>query len=504
LSRHPEIEIVCEKVDDGYSGILFDRPAFTEMMNEVEQGNANCIITKDLSRLGREYIETGRYLRRIFPAYGVRFIAINDNFDTLNDSSDDLSVSIRVALNDSYAHDISRKTRDALESKRRIGDYVGACPVYGYKKDEDNRNLLVIDEHPASVVRDIYQMKIDGFSAARIARILDERGILSPIEYKKHNRLPHPKGSFSDVDGGRWAVSTIFRILANETYTGTLVQGKMGTPNYKLKEMLKKPPSEWHRVENTHEAIIHNYRFDLVQKILMLDTRTSPHNDKVYLFSGILVCGHCNNRMTRRTVPNRNKTLLYYYYYCPTTKKKGCGLGASIKEQDLVFCVLHSIKAHISNIAKIENLLAELDPNRAAKILSKHLSIQLEENKQRLNKVHRFKAGLHGSMINGDIDKDELKSLKAKYTEDENALEVSIEKLQKEIEDILSCRNERIEWIKRFKIFENIEELTREAVVCLIHSIYIRGKNEIEIKFDHQEDYENALKIYRNEVCDAT
>ena len=168
-----------------------------------------------------------------------------------------------------------------------------------------------------------------------------------------------------------------------------------------------------------------------------------------------------------------------------------------------MFCVLHSIKAHISNISKIENLLAELDTNRAAKMLSKNLSIQLEENEQRLIKVRAFKAGLNKSMINGDLSKDESKSLKAKYTEDEKALEAANEKLQKEIDDILSCRNERMEWIKRFKAFEDIEELTREAIVCLIHSIYIHSKNEIEIKFDHQDDYENALEIYRKEVQDA-
>ena len=407
LSKHTEIEVVCEKVDDGYSGILFDRPAFTEMMNEVEQGNANCIITKDLSRLGREYIETGRYLRRIFPAYGVRFIAINDNFDTLNDSSDDLSVSIRVALNDSYAHDISRKTRAALDSKRKSGDYVGACPIYGYIKDEDNRNLLVIDEYPASVVRDIFNMKIDGISVGRIASILNERGVLSPIEYKRHNGLPHPKGSFSDVDGGNWTATTIFRILSNETYTGLLIQGKVGTPNYKLKEMLKKPPSEWHKVENTHEAIIPHYLFDLVQKILRLDTRTSPNDDNVYIFSGILICVSCGTRMSRKSVPNRDKSIIYHYYHCPTPKRKGCNLGATVKEQDLMFSVLHSIKSYISNISKIENLLAELDANRVAKSLSKNLKAQLEENKQRLTKIREFKSGLRESLVVGDLNRNE-------------------------------------------------------------------------------------------------
>ena len=295
LKNHPEIEVVGEKVDDGWSGILFDRPAFKEMMDEVEQGIVNCIICKDLSRLGREYIETGRYLRRIFPAYGVRFIAINDNIDTLNDSGDDLTVSLKAIINDEYCRDISKKTRSALNIKRISGDFVGACPVYGYAKDENNRNLLVIDEYPASVIKEIFQLKMDGISAVRIADILNERGVLSPMMYKKFNGLPYPKGGFADVEDAKWGATTIIRILNDETYTGTLIQGKQSTPNYKLKEMQNKPQEEWHKVENTHEAIIPKHTFHLIQKIMRLDTRTSPKNDKVFIFSGILICGGCGN-----------------------------------------------------------------------------------------------------------------------------------------------------------------------------------------------------------------
>ena len=157
VSRHPEIELVSEKVDDGYSGVIFDRPAFKEMMDDIMEGKINCVIVKDLSRLGREYIETGRYMRRVFPAYGVRFIAINDNIDTLNESAgDDLTVSVKNIMNEAYARDISIKTRSSLETKRKNGDFVGAFPVYGYRKSEENHNLLVVDEYAAQVVRSIF------------------------------------------------------------------------------------------------------------------------------------------------------------------------------------------------------------------------------------------------------------------------------------------------------------------------------------------------------------
>ena len=493
LKKHPEIEVVGEKVDDGWSGILFDRPSFKEMMDEIEQGNVNCVITKDLSRFGREWIETGRYLRRILPAYGVRFIAINDNIDTLNDNGDDLSVSLKAIINDAYCRDISIKVRSALAIKRKSGDFVGACPVYGYIRDEDDRNQLVVDDYPASIVREIFQLKLDGHSADRIADLLNERGILSPLEYKKDRGLPHPKKGFADKAGAKWSATAIFRILNDETYTGTLVQGKVGTPNYKLKDLQAKPEDEWQRVENAHETIISKSRFDLVKKILRLDTRTSPKNNTVFTFSGILICGCCGTRMTRKTVPY--KGIKYFYYFCPTGKKNGCEGSAMVKEQDLLDCVLDSAKAHISNIAELEKILASLDADRVAKELASNLAAQLKENDIRLSKIREYKAGLYETMINGDLSKEEHKSLKAKYAEDADILTHANTRLRAEIEDTLSLKHERMAWMEHFKAFDNIQAIDRRAVICLIHSIHVHSKTELDITFNYKSEYDNALAL---------
>ena len=491
LKSHPEIEVVGEYVDDGVSGIVFNRPAFIEMMDAIQEGKANCIISKDLSRLGRDRIEMGRYLRRIFPAFGVRFIAVNDNIDTLNDSTDGLYVSIKSIMNDEYCRDISVKTRSALESKRANGDFTGACPVYGYKKDESRRNRLVIDDYPASVVRDIFRMKADGHSAARIADILNERGVLSPIAYKKDKGLPHPKGGYSDKDGAKWGAATVIRILNDETYTGTLVQGKKSTPNYKLKELVQRPESEWLRAENAHEAIIKRHNFDLAQKILRLDTRTSPRGDKVYLFSGILVCGCCGNRMTRKTI--RYKDGQYNYYICPTGKQKGCPAPVMLKEQELMDCVHGSVKAHIASIASLESLIAGLDTTRIAQELAANLKEQIAENERRLAKIREFKAGLYEHMINGNLNKDEYKALKGKYAD---SLAAANARLEDEVEAVLSCRHERMAWMEHFKKFENLDAIDRRTVINLIHSIRVLGKTEIEITFNYQLEYENAVELF--------
>lgn len=309
IKRNPDIEIISEKIDDGYSGIIFDRPAFKEMMQDITDGKINCVIVKDLSRLGREYIETGRYLRRVFPAYGVRFIAITDNIDTAHENSgDDLTVSVKNIMNEAYCRDISIKTRTSLDIKRRNGDFVGAFPVYGYMKSEENKNLLVPDPYAARVVQDIFRMRLDGTSALRIATTLNDMGVLSPLAYKKNNGFPYAKHGYTDKEDCKWSATTVIRILQDETYTGTLVQGKQGTPHYKIKQMEQRPSSEWIRVPDAHEALIPKQDFELVQRIRRLDTRTSPKKDTVYLFSGILICGCCGARMTRKT--NRVKDLL--------------------------------------------------------------------------------------------------------------------------------------------------------------------------------------------------
>ncbi|GHU95694.1 hypothetical protein FACS1894208_08950 [Clostridia bacterium] len=255
IASQPDIEVVSEWVDDGISGLLFDRPAFKLMMDSIKSGEINVVVCKDLSRLGREYIEMGRYLRKIFPAYGVRFIAITDNLDTLKDSAEDLIVGVKSILNDEYSRDISKKIRSALDAKRENGDYIGACPVYGYKKSETDKNQLVPDDFPASIVRDIFHMKLAGMSALKIAETLNNLGVLSPMEYKKSRGLPHPTGGFADKADSKWAAIAVIRILANETYTGTLIQGKQGKLNYKVRQIIDRPQSEWKRTENAHEAI---------------------------------------------------------------------------------------------------------------------------------------------------------------------------------------------------------------------------------------------------------
>lgn len=493
IAKHPEIEAVAEKVDDGYSGVLFDRPAFQEMMEMIRRGEANCIIVKDLSRLGREYIETGRYMRRVFPAYGVRFIAINDNVDTANEGADDLAVSVRNIMNEAYARDISIKTRSALEAKRRNGDFVGAFSIYGYIKTGDRHKKLVIDPYAAGVVREIFRRKLEGHSAQSIADELNQMGVLSPLAYKRDNGLPHASGGYSDRANCKWSATAVIRILQDETYTGTLVQGKQSTPHFKLKTMEMKPESEWVRVGDTHEAIVSRMDFDLVQRIREIDTRASPGRDSVFLFSGMLICGCCGGRMTRKV--RRYKDREYVYYFCPTGKKHGCLSPTMVKEGDLIGCVTASLKAYIENVISLDSLLSTISQERINRELVQEYSDQIASCEAQLSKGASYKAKLYENLVNGYLTKEEYLALKRQYSDEQAALQKAIGEWQEKITAVMENRSDRNRWINQFRQFEGMQEIDRRAVMQLIRSIRVIGKCSIEIMFNYADEYRKAIAI---------
>lgn len=494
VAKHPEIELVSERVDDGYSGIVFDRPAFQQMLTDIKNGSIDCVITKDLSRLGREHIDTSRYLRQIFPAFGVRFIAVTDNVDTANEhTGDDLVVSIKSILNDNYCRDISIKTRSALQAKRQNGDYVGACPIYGYRRDPENKNHLVLDEYAAQVVRDIYRRRIDGASADRIADELNHLGVLSPLAYKISRSLPHPSGGYADHPDVKWSAVTVIRILRDETYTGTLIQGRETTHNYKLKNLVKKPPEDWAQTENAHEAIVTRQDFQLVQRLVQLDTRTAPGEDSVYLFSGLLVCGSCGARMTRKT--NVYKGRKYIYYRCPTGKKRGCDHPAMIREDVLTQCVLFLLQTHIRSVISLEELLDNISEERINQNLIEGCKAQIAENEVQLSQIISFKSSLYENFVNGILDKEEYKTLNRHYLVQAEHLREAILSLQHEIEQTLDNSNNRLKWVQQFREFETMTELDRRAVVTLIQSVRVISKTELKINFRFEDEYENALKL---------
>lgn len=358
LKLHPDIILRKEYSDDGYSGVTFERPAFQSMMDDVRDKQINCIVVKDLSRLGRNYIETGKYVEQIFPFLGVRFIAVNDNYDSEGKKqlSDQLILPFKNLINDIYCRDISIKVRSNLNAKKSKGDFAAAFAPYGYLKEAHNKSRLMIDPPAARVVTKIFQLKLDGNSNTAIADILNREGILTPCRYKQQTKQgKNYKPDFSVGAANQWSNKAIARILANEVYLGHLLQGKSSRPNYKIKKQLPIKREAWIRVDNTHEPIISAEAFQLVQKLLLIDTRAAPGKGQIYLFSGFLYCGNCKKMLLRRSI--RFKQAEYTYYGCYAKDKTLNCQGVSIREEVIARTVLIVMQKYMGQFVQSAKLL---------------------------------------------------------------------------------------------------------------------------------------------------
>lgn len=494
LSGKPDIELCMECADDGWSGADFDRPDFKRMVREIEAGNIDCVVVKDLSRFGRNFVDAGRYIDQIFPAQGVRFIAINDGFDSVNGrtSTDYMLVSFKNLINDAYCRDISIKVRSQLEVKRKNGDFIGSFAVYGYLKDPKDRHRLAVDEYAAAVVRDIFRWKLDGASQQRIADRLNERGELPPMEYKRSCGLRYQTG-FRINPESKWTAVAVGRILRNELYTGTMVQGKRTTPNHKVKKTVARPQEEWARVENSHEPIISREDFQAVGRLMMQDTRVAPKEDAVYLLSGLASCADCGQNMVRSSVCRNGKT--YAYYMCCSSRTgRGCS-SHRISVDALEKAVFLALKQHIAAVLDMERVLGYLEtlPLRQEEV--RRADAKLLKKQEEAGRYERLKRSLYESLADGLVSKEEYLELKAVYDEKLQEAQAGLAGLEKELEDLLHGRSANAEWIACFKQHKNITKLTRRIAVSLIERVEVHEGSRVTIHFRYQDSYERAAGL---------
>lgn len=500
LSKHPEIHVVSEKTDDGYSGVNFDRPAFQEMMNEIRSGKVNCVVVKDLSRFGRNYIEAGNYIERVFPFMGVRFIAINDSYDSLDkNQSDSLIIPFKNLINDAYCKDISVKIRSQLEIKRKKGQFIGAFAVYGYLKDEEDHNKLVVDTFASEVVRAIFKWKLEGMSQGRIADKLNMQGVLCPMEYKISLGMK-VQTNFRVHKKAMWSPVSVTRILTNEIYTGVLIQGKSGTPNYKVKKVMPKDEEEWIRVEDSHPSIITKRNFETVQRIMQRDIRIAPAEETVYPFSGYLKCADCGQNMVRKHYVAGEKE--YTYFICSTRKaKKGCSTH-SIDEETLTVSVLNAIKNHIAMILEAEQLieLVESLPENQQNVFN--YDAQIVKLKEEIERNKTFKLKLYENLQDGMIGQDEYFLFKKSYAMKIQEAEQAIAAIEAEREQMVNNNREQLSWTEVFKQYQNITEVTRNVVVDLIDHIEILEGKGIHVVFRYHDNWDKLISAVSNIPAD--
>ena len=502
IKKHPNIRLVDEAYDDGYSGTNFDRPGFQKVMDAINAGTVNCVIVKDLSRLGREYVATGKYLEMVFPSLGIRFIAINDDVDSSKgNSSDDILIPVKNIMNESYCRELSKKLRRQFKIQRTEGEYLGAFAPYGYRKDPEDKHKLIIDEYAAEIVRMIFVLKLKGYSQQSIADYLNSETVLPPAEYKKSQGLNYKSGLKC---GGQaiWRAYAVQKILQNPVYIGTLIQGKRGTPNYKIKQMHIRNEEEWCICKDNHEAIIDEFTFETIQKILSRDTRSAPKAEGVNPLSGLVFCADCGRSMIKRSVSRGNKK--FHYYVCSTNKKgDGCS-SHSISMETLENTVMRAIKNQINLVVEMKQLLDELNHSEILSVKLKRLDLLIAEKHKEIDKQKDFRMKLYEALNDGLIDRDEYDAMRKRTTVTIEAAEAVVQKLEAERAEIVSQNTKNLFWLEKFARYQDYAKLSREITVAFIDKVTVYEDKTIHIDFNYRDEialYQEAIKNIRQGVC---
>lgn len=483
--------------DDGYSGTSFDRPGFSEMMSRVRKGEINLVVVKDLSRFGRDYLEVGQYIDVIFPALGCRFIAVNDNVDTIRNSNDMMAIFKNV-MNDFYARDTSTKIRAVRKSSCRSGNYMGAFAPYGYVKDPADKHKFLIDEPAAEVVRWIFTLRAGGIGCPKIARELNEKGILPPRTYYFDAKgQANPFGRTNR----KWNDCTVRRILENEAYLGHTVQHKEERFSYKDHRTRAVPPDEWIRVENTHEPIITKELWDECRLVDNLNSR--PRQSKmreVSLFSGLLYCADCGFAMRCQvTVRKRRDGTKAYYeaYMCGSYSRSGHTACTThyIPQSVLEELVFSDIQARAEEVCIREGeVIRRMTDQRQAQGRQEAAAMEKSAKtlKKRLAELERLIRSAYEDKVLGKIPEDICVRLMAGYQSEQAEKSAQLKSVEKKLGEYRKAQEDVQEWAALIRQYKDADILDRDMLLRLVDRIEVGeartvdGEKEREIRIHYK------------------
>ncbi len=491
LDGKSEFVIVREFVDDGFTGTNFDRPDFQEMMRYLEEGKADCIVCKDLSRFGRDFSGVLQYVERILPQMGIRLILVNDNYDSNFPNHDFITLRMKSLINDIYPADTSRSVRANLLAKMTDGQCVAAFAFYGYMKSPEDKHKLVIDPVAGAVVQDIYHLKLKGYSFSAIAEILNLRGILPPLAYKQLYLGQNLKTGFQTKGKSRWEATMVRRILMDERYTGVLLQGRTTTPNHKVKRIIHKPEDEWVRVENAFEGLIDKYTFMVVANLLERDTRKSAGG--MALLSGLVECGDCHQNMVRKSPDSRN-----YYYVCSTSLYEKECTSHSISEKRLIPIIKKCVQIYIAKIVELDAVLRHVQTRSVPKQKILEADKILQVLRQECDRIMKIKKNLYESYCEGLLEEEEFKAYKKTYDEELIQKEAAIKRQQEDILNLSATMDRQQEWMKRILLYKDIEEIDRTVIVVMVKRISISADKMVSIDFWYEDEYERLRSLLEN------
>ena len=489
-------------IDDGYSGTTFDRPNFNRMIADIEAGHINLVLTKDLSRLGRNYVQTGQYTDFYFPSKGVRYVAVNDNVDTSHDEND--IAPFKNILNEMYARDISRKVKSARSVSAKQGKFMGSKPPYGYVRSPEDRHKLIIDPYAAEIIRRLFREFAYGDTARHIAIQLNNENVDSPraYHYKQIGKLnPNPN------ETNAWGSNTVMQLLKNQVYIGHMVQGKRQVSSFKTKKRQFTSTDDWIIVENTHEPIVDLDIWEQVQERIET-TRLAPTNNtiqansasNVSLFSGIIRCADCGSSMAFNK-KFRNNGEHHYIYRCTRYAIQGkeqCSthtITQEMLEQVVLNDMKNYAKAAITNEgALVSKILSASDREREKERSAKRqVTTKL---RKRIDTIDRMVKQLFEEKVNGSVPLPTFQKLLVDYEQEKKDAEVQIRELDTEVQSASDTERDVLTWMGLIKNSLSLESLDRETAYRLIDNITVSEKIVVDGK-----KHQNILIQYNFVGC---
>ena len=467
--------VAGEYSDDGYSGTNFERPSFKRMISDIENGKINCVITKDLSRLGRNYLQVGMYTEMFFPQKNVRFIAIDNNVDSENQQSSEFAPFLNI-INEWYARDISKKVKRAFRTRNEAGAHYGAYAPLGYIKNPDKKGHLLIDTETRWIVEKIFGLAVQGRGAASITRILTEEKVPTPgwLNYQRYGTFANHFADAPPEKAYAWTIAIVKEILKSETYIGNSVHNKQTNISFKDKRKVRKSESEWWRVENTHEAIISKEDFQTVQGMIA-SRRRKQKDGTTQIFSGLVSCADCGWSLAYGM--NKQNKNPYGYYRC---SKYGQGLRQCsmhyIRYDVLYSYVLSRLQFWFSEVQQdesrlLQQILESRDKDRCME--QKETVSELKRAKKRLAETDTLFSRLYEDRITGKITEHNFSMLSDKYQKEQDGLTKTINTLQKQLEQETQKTTDAEKWISLIKQYTYPVELTAELLNAFIEKILV-------------------------------
>lgn len=486
--------IVDEYIDDGRTGTSDNtRPDFLRLVEDVKCGRINCIVTKNLSRAFRNSANQGKFLEEFIPLYNTRFISLYEpHIDTFLNPEvvHSLEVSITGFMNEQYAYKTSVDVRRTFDTKRKKGEFIGAFAPYGLMKKPDNKNMLIIDDEAAEIVRDIFHWFVDeGMSKSGITKRLNELGVPNPTAYKHSKGFKYSNPNVYKNDG-LWSERTVLDILLNQMYIGNMVQGKQKVISYKVHDRINLKEKDWYIVQNTHEAIIDKETFEKAQKLHQRDTRVCPNKRKVYTFSGLLRCADCKKAMTRKSAKN------IVYYSCSTysRKLKTACTKHTIREDVLEKAVLTAIQKQIALVDNLTEIIDEINNAPVIHRESKRINKLLDLKQKELDKLNSLIDNLYMDWRTNEITKTEYKRIKSKFEVQIEQIKEIIANLEKEKAELSTGISVNEPYLQTFLKHKNIDHLERGILVELIDNIYVHEGGGLTIEFNFEDQHKRMLE----------